>query len=59
MMNASERLGALGWAALALLALAAVTALLFGFASVFYFAIVLVPVVFVVLLQLCGDPAET
>ncbi len=58
-MNASERLGALGWAALALLALAAVTALLFGFASVFYFAIVLVPVVFVVLLQLCGDPAET
>jgi len=58
-MNASERLGALGWAALALLALAAVTALLFGFASVFYFAIVLVPVVFVVLLKLCGEPAAS
>jgi hypothetical protein len=57
-MNANERLGKSGWAALALLALAIVTALLFGFASVFYFAIVLVPIVFVALLQLCGDRAE-
>jgi hypothetical protein len=58
-MNANERLGPLGWAALAVLALAAVTALLFGFASVFYFAIVLVPVVFVVLLKLCREPAAS
>jgi uncharacterized membrane protein YhdT len=57
-MNASERLGVVGWAALALLALAVVTALLFGFASVFYFAILLVPVMFVVMIQLCTDNAK-
>ena len=57
-MNASERLGLVGWAAVALLALAVVTALLFGFASVFYFAILLVPVMFVVMIQLCTDDAK-
>jgi uncharacterized membrane protein YhdT len=57
-MNASERLGLVGWVAVAVLALAAVSALLFGFASLFYFAILLVPVMFVVMLQLCADNAK-
>jgi hypothetical protein len=52
-MNANEGLGLLGWVALATMALGVVSALLFGFASTFYIAIVLVPVVFVILLQLC------
>jgi hypothetical protein len=58
-MNANEGLGLLGWVALGLIVLMAVSAALFGFSTLFYFAILLVPVVFVVLLQLCGDPAET
>ena len=33
-------------------------ALLFGFSSLFYFAILLVPVVFVMLLQLCAGKLE-
>lgn len=53
-MNASETLGPMGWAAVGLLVLAAVVAVLFGFTKVFYFAIVLVPVVFVVMFDFCG-----
>ena len=36
----------------------AVSALTFGFSSLFYFAIALVPVAFVVLLQLCAGKLE-
>ena len=57
-MNANEGLGLVGWAALGLIAVMAVSALLFGFSSLFYFAILLVPVVFVILLQLCADKVE-
>jgi uncharacterized membrane protein YhdT len=57
-MNANEGLGLLGWVVLALLALAIVTALLFGFGSTFYFAILLVPVVFVALIMLCRGTVE-
>ncbi len=53
-MNASESLGPAGWAAMALLVLAILVAVLFGFTRVFYFAIVLVPVMFVVMINLCG-----
>lgn len=53
-MNASESLGPLGWVGIALLALAAVCAVLFGFTSVFYFALLLVPVMFVVMFELSG-----
>ena len=57
-MNANEGLGLVGWVALALIVVMAVSALLFGFSSLFYFAILLFPVVFVVLLQLCADKVE-
>ena len=57
-MNANERLGVLGWVVLGVLALAAVVALIFGFASTFYFAILLVPVMFVVLIMLCGGRVD-
>ena len=57
-MNANEGLGLVGWAALALIVVMAVSALLFGFSSLFYFAILLVPVIFVVMLQLCVDKVE-
>jgi hypothetical protein len=57
-MNANEGLGLLGWATLGLIALVAISGLLFGFSSLFYFAILLVLVVFVILLQLCGDKLE-
>ena len=53
-MHANEGLLPLGWAGLALIALGIVLSLLFGFTSVFYIAILLVPVVFVVMFQLCG-----
>lgn len=53
-MNANEGLGLLGWVALAVVALGVVLALCFGFATTFYIAIALVPVVFVALLMLCG-----
>ena len=53
-MNASEGLGMVGYVALAILLLGAVVAVLFGFARTFYIAILLVPVLFVGLLQLCG-----
>jgi hypothetical protein len=43
-----------GWVALGIILLGAVVAVLFGFARTFYIAILLVPVVFVALLQLCG-----
>jgi hypothetical protein len=60
-MNASESLGAVGWGGIILLALAAVCAVLFGFTSVFYFALLLVPVVFVVMFDFCGgrNPSGT
>ena len=58
-MNASESLGSLGWAAIGLLALAAAVAVAFGFAQVFYFAIVLAPLVLVLLVMLCSDPAQS
>ena len=57
-VNANESLGSLGWAALAVILLGVLMALWFGFASTFYLAILLVPVVFVALLQLCGGPVE-
>ena len=57
-MNANEGLTPLGWAALGLLGLMVVCAITFGFTSLFYFAIVLVPVMFVVLLQLCAGKLE-
>ena len=57
-MNANEGLGLVGWVALALIVVMAVSALLFGFSSLFYFAILLVPVIFVVLLQLCAGKVE-
>ena len=57
-MNANEGLGLVGWVALGLIVVMAVSALLFGFSSLFYFAILLVPVIFVVLLQLCAGKVE-
>ena len=57
-MHANEGLLPIGWASLGLVALGIVLSLLFGFTSVFYIAIILVPVVFVVLFQLCGGRAE-
>ena len=57
-MNANEGLGLVGWVALALIVVMAVSALLFGFSSLFYFAILMVPVIFAVLLQLCAGKAE-
>ena len=57
-MNANEGLGLVGWVALALIVVMAVSALLFSFSSLFYFAILLVPAVFVVLIQLCADKVE-
>ena len=53
-MHANEGLLPLGWAGLAIIALGIVLSLLFGFTSVFSIAILLVPVVFVVMFQLCG-----
>ncbi|MGE3292946.1 MAG: hypothetical protein AB7I59_00770 [Geminicoccaceae bacterium] len=57
-MNANESLGPVGWAALAIILLGALVALLFGFARTFYIAVLLVPVVFIALLQLCGGRVE-
>ena len=57
-MNANEGLGLVGWVALGLIVVMAASALLFGFSSLFYFAILLVPVIFVVLLQLCAGKVE-
>ena len=57
-MNANEGLTLLGWALLGVVALMAVSALTFGFSRLFYFAIALVPVAFVVLLQLCAGKLE-
>jgi hypothetical protein len=57
-MQASERLGTLGPAAVGLLALAVVIALTFGFAQVFYIALALVPVALVVMVLLCADRPE-
>ncbi|MFO1037074.1 MAG: hypothetical protein U1E45_09545 [Geminicoccaceae bacterium] len=56
-MQASEGLGTLGWACLAVVLLGAVLAVTFGFTAVFWIALILVPVVFVVLLMLCRGPA--
>lgn len=55
-MQASEALGVLGWLAVGVVLLMAVTALAFGFSKLFYFAIILVPVMFVILLMLCRGP---
>ena len=57
-MNASEGLGLFGWLCLGLVVLMAVSAVVFGFSSLFYFAIVLVPVIFVVLLNFCAAKVE-
>jgi hypothetical protein len=57
-MNPNEGLGPLGWIAVGVLALMAASAVTFGFTSLFYFAIALVPVVFVVLLQLCAGKLD-
>ena len=55
-MNANEGLGR--WVGLVwrLVALGVVMTLLFGFTSIFYIAILLVPVVFVALFLLCRRP---
>jgi hypothetical protein len=58
-MNASEGLGLLGWLGLGLLALMAVVALTTGFGNLIYFALALVPVVFVVMFMLCGGKVDT
>ena len=57
-MHANEGLLPIGWVSLGIVALAIVLALLFGFTSVFYIAIILVPLVFVVLLQLCSGKVD-
>ena len=58
-MNASEGLGLFGWAAVGLLVAMVLVAVTTGFSNLFYFAIVLVPVMFYVLLDLCmGKVAE-
>ncbi|MFO1071812.1 MAG: hypothetical protein U1E17_03740 [Geminicoccaceae bacterium] len=53
-MNASEGLGLMGWLGLGLLALMAVVAVTTGFSNLFYFAILLVPVMFYVMVDLSG-----
>ncbi len=58
-MNASEGLGLFGWFCLGVVLLGVVSAVMFGFSSLFYFAIVLVPVIFVVLINLCGGKLES
>ncbi|MFL5337547.1 MAG: hypothetical protein ACJ8H8_31330 [Geminicoccaceae bacterium] len=57
-MHANEGLLPIGWVVLGLVGLGLVLSLLFGFSSVFYLAVLLVPVAFVVLLQLCGGKVE-
>jgi hypothetical protein len=58
-MNASEGLGLFGWLCLGLVVLMAVSAVVFGFSSLFYFAILLVPVIFAVLINLCAGKLES
>ena len=53
-MNAREGLGLLGWMGLGLLALMAVVAITTGFSNLFYFAILLVPVMLYVMIDLSG-----
>jgi hypothetical protein len=57
-MQASERLGMPGLAAVGLLAVALVIALTFGFAQVFYIAVVLAFAALVVMVLLCADRPE-
>jgi hypothetical protein len=60
-MNANEGLTPLGWLLIGVVLLEVLVALKFGFASLFYFAILLVPVAFAVMLILCAAkaPGET
>lgn len=53
-MNASEDLGLFGWLCVGLLALMVVVAVTTGFSNLFYFAILLVPVMFYVMVDLSG-----
>lgn len=57
-MNPNEGLGTLGWLCLALLAAMAAVAITTGFGNLIWFALALVPVVFVVMFQLCGGKAD-
>ena len=57
-MQASERLGMAGLAALGLVALGVVIALTFGFAQVFYLALVLAVALLVLMVVLCADRPE-
>ena len=52
-MQENEGLGRLGVAALAIMALGLAAAMVFGFSATFWFALVLVPVVFGALILLC------
>ncbi|MCB2055020.1 MAG: hypothetical protein KDE35_12370 [Geminicoccaceae bacterium] len=52
-MQASEKLGGTGWAALALVLLGILVALTAGFAATLYLALALTVVVFVVLIGFC------
>ncbi|MEK0085855.1 hypothetical protein [Benzoatithermus flavus] len=57
-MNPNEGLGPLGWLGLGLLLLMAVVALTTGFSNLIWFALALVPVVFVVMFLLCGGKVD-
>jgi hypothetical protein len=57
-VHANEGLLPLGWLVLGLVALGAVMPVMFSFTSIFYIAILLVPVAFVVMFQLCGGKVQ-
>jgi hypothetical protein len=58
-MNAHEGLGGpFGWASVGLLLLMVIVAVTTGFSNLFYFAIVLVPVLFYVMIALCMGKVE-
>jgi len=53
-MNESESMGRTGWGLLAILLLGVLATLTFGIGAAFYWALILVPVVFVALILLCS-----
>lgn len=53
-MQESEGLGPLGWGALGVLVLAVLCAVIFGVATIFWFALPLTFVALAVLIALCG-----
>lgn len=59
-MQASEGLGLFGWVALGLIVLAVVVAVTTSYSNLFYFAILLTPVMLYILIDLCrGEGTET